>query len=40
MAKAREALGAAGFAAAALDGRALSYEKALLEAREWLENGT
>jgi predicted ATPase/class 3 adenylate cyclase len=40
MAKAREALGAAGFAAAELDGRALSYEKALLEAREWLENGT
>ena len=37
IAKAREALGDAPFAAAEAAGRALSYEEALVEARGWLD---
>lgn len=38
IAQAREALGAAGFAAVEAAGRALSYDTATAEARAWLEN--
>jgi tetratricopeptide (TPR) repeat protein len=38
IAKAREALGAAEFAAAESAGRALAYDEAMAEARAWLEN--
>lgn len=37
IARAQEALGAAAFAAAEATGRALAYEKAILEARAWLD---
>ena len=36
--KAREALGEPAFAAAEREGRALSYEEAIAEARAWLES--
>ena len=39
VAKAREALGAATFAAAEAAGRAFTYEGAILDARRWLECG-
>ena len=38
MARAREVLGPAAFAAAEAAGRALSYDTALAEAHAWLEN--
>jgi len=37
VARTREALGAAAFAAAETSGRALSYQEAIVEARAWLE---
>ena len=37
---AREALGAIAFAAAESDGRSLSYEEAIAQARAWLEEGS
>ena len=40
IARAREAVGSAAFAAAATAGRALNYEEAAVEARAWLENGS
>ena len=38
--RAREALGAIAFAAAESDGRSLSYDEAIAQARAWLDEGS
>ncbi len=40
IARAREALGAVAFAAAESDGRSLSYDEAIAQARAWLDEGS